>query len=65
MDETGTRLRELLERLEAAGARLEASEAPDDAVDVLQELSELAKEVQATIEQARRAGPRAGADAQP
>jgi hypothetical protein len=50
------RLNDLLAKLEAARARLEAAENPDEAVDVLSELSELAKEVQAEIDRARREG---------
>jgi hypothetical protein len=55
------RLQELLERLEAARGRLEAAEDPKQAVDVLSELGELAREVQVEIERARREG--ADADA--
>ncbi len=48
------RLQELLERLEAARAELERTEDPGRAVDVLQNLADLAKEVQAEVERARR-----------
>jgi hypothetical protein len=48
------RLQELLERLEAARAELERTEDADRAVDVLQDLADLAKEVQAEVERARR-----------
>ncbi len=48
------RLQGLLDRLEAARARLEGLEDPEQAVDVLGELSELAREVQAEVERARR-----------
>lgn len=48
------RLEELLERLEAARADLEGTEDPEGAVAVLQELADLAKEVQAEVERARR-----------
>jgi hypothetical protein len=48
------RLEELLGRLEAARIELEQTEEPDRAVAVLQELAELAKEVQAEVERARR-----------
>ena len=54
--ESVRRMNDLLAKLEAARARLEAAENPDEAVDVLSELSELAKEVQAEIERARREG---------
>jgi hypothetical protein len=48
------RLEELLGRLEAARIELEQTDDPDRAVAVLQELAELAKEVQAEVERARR-----------
>jgi hypothetical protein len=48
------RLQELLEKVEAARAELERSEDPERAVEVLQQLAELAKEVQAEVERARR-----------
>ena len=51
------RLQELLDRLEAARAELERAEDPQRAVEILQELSDLAKEVQAEIDQARREAP--------
>jgi hypothetical protein len=55
------RLQELLERLEVARARLEAAEDPEQAVEVLSELGELARQVQVEIERARREGPDAEA----
>jgi hypothetical protein len=50
------RLEELLKRLEDVRARLEVTDDPEDAVEVLRELAEVAKEVQAEIERARREG---------
>jgi hypothetical protein len=44
----------LLEQLEAARARLEQTEDPEAAVDLLAEITELAKEAHAEIERARR-----------
>jgi hypothetical protein len=44
----------LLDRLEAARARLEATTDPQEAVDVLAELSEIAKEVEAEVQRAKR-----------
>jgi hypothetical protein len=44
----------LLDRLEAARARLEATTDPQEAVDVLAELSEIAKEVEAEVARAKR-----------
>jgi hypothetical protein len=54
------RASELLSRLEAARARLEETDDPDAAVELLGEITELAKEAHAEIERARRE-----ADAQP
>ncbi len=48
------RLQDLLEKVEAARAELEATDDPERAVQVLQELADLAKEVQAEVERARR-----------
>jgi hypothetical protein len=48
------RAEELLERLEQARAKLEATSDPEQAIDVLAELAEIAKQVEAEIEQARR-----------
>ena len=45
----------LLERLEAARTKLEATEDPDEAIKVLQELAELAKEIEAELRRARGA----------
>jgi exonuclease VII small subunit len=48
------RLEELLERLESARVELEQTDDADRAVAILQELAELAKEVQTEVERARR-----------
>jgi transposase len=48
------RASELLEQLEAKRAQLEQTEDPDAAVELLAEITELAKEAHAQIEQARR-----------
>jgi hypothetical protein len=53
------RLQELLDRLEDARRRLEQTEDPDRAVEILRELADLAKDVQAEIERARREEGRA------
>jgi hypothetical protein len=58
-DESLGRAEELLARLEATRAELERLAAEDDAekaLEVLGELSELAKEVEDELEKARRAG---------
>ena len=48
------RLQELLEKVESARAQLESADNPERAVEILQELADLAKEVQAEVERARR-----------
>ena len=45
----------LLERLEAAREKLEATDDPEVAIDVLSELSQIAKEIEAAIGDARKA----------
>ena len=56
-DEPSTeRLRDLLDRLEKARERLEQVEDSDSAVDILQDIADLAKETQVEIERARREG---------
>ena len=48
------RAEELLEKLEAARTRLEATEDPEAAIEVLAELSELAREVEVELTRAKR-----------
>lgn len=48
------RAEELLEKLEAARTRLEETEDPEAAIEVLAELSELAREVEAELTRAKR-----------
>ena len=48
------RAEELLGRLEQTRERLEAADDPDAAIDILAELAEIAKQVEAELEQARR-----------
>lgn len=55
-EETTARLRGLLDRLEVVRGRLEGAESSEEAVDLLQELADLARETQAEIERARREG---------
>ena len=59
-EENLTRAEQLLERLEQALGRLEATTDPDQAIEILSELSEIAKDVEAEIARAKRA-----TDAQP
>jgi hypothetical protein len=53
-DESLRRAEELLEKLEAARARLESTDDPEAAIEVLSELSELAREVEAELTRAKR-----------
>ena len=48
------RAENLLERLEKTRERLESTDDPEAAIDILGELSEIAKDVEAELEQARR-----------
>jgi hypothetical protein len=62
-DESLQRVEELHERLLAARAQLDAlaeRDDPDAAVDVLAELSEVAKEVEAELQRARTRADAAG-----
>jgi hypothetical protein len=54
-DESLNRAEDLLARLEQARARLDQTDDPDQAIDILQELAELAKEVEAELQRAKRA----------
>jgi biotin-(acetyl-CoA carboxylase) ligase len=56
--EAAARLKSLLDRLEEARRRLERAEGSEAAVDVLQDLVQLGKEVQAEIERQKREGAR-------
>jgi exonuclease VII small subunit len=62
-DESLTRAEELLARLETARARLESTDDPDQAIEVLQELADLAREIEAELQRARRATETDAADA--
>lgn len=54
-DESLNNAENLLARLEAARARLDETQDPDQAIEILQELAELAKEVEAELQRAKRA----------
>jgi exonuclease VII small subunit len=62
-DESLTKAEDLLARLEAARARLEATDDPDQAIEVLQELADLAREIEAELQRARRAAEADATDA--
>ena len=44
----------LLARLEAARARLDETAEPDQAIEILQELADLAREIEAELQRAKR-----------
>jgi hypothetical protein len=48
------RAEELLQKLEEARAKLEQTQDPEAAIDVLSELAEIAKQVEAELARARR-----------
>jgi energy-converting hydrogenase A subunit M len=53
-EESLRRAEDLLTRVEEARARLETTDDPDTALDVLADLAELAKQVEAEIQRAKR-----------
>lgn len=53
-EESLKRAEELLERLERTRSQLESTQDPEAAIDILAELAEIAKQVEAELEQARR-----------
>ena len=46
---------DLLARLESARAKLDETNDPDQAIEILQELAEVAKQVEAELQRAKRA----------
>jgi hypothetical protein len=64
-DESLQRADDLLARLESARARLEATDDPDHAIEILQELAELAKDVEAELQRAKRAAETEAATPRP
>jgi hypothetical protein len=55
----------LLARLEQARSRLDQTEDPDKAIEILQELADLAKEVEAELQRAKRAAETEAATLRP
>jgi exonuclease VII small subunit len=53
-DEALKRAEDLLARLEESRRKLESTSDPDEAIDVLQELAEIAKQVEAELARAKR-----------
>ena len=54
-DESLSKAEDLLARLEQARARLDETDDPDKAIEILQELADLAKDVEAELQRAKRA----------
>jgi exonuclease VII small subunit len=54
-EESLNRAEDLLARLESARTRLEGTDDPEEAIGILQELAELAKEVEGELQRAKRA----------
>jgi exonuclease VII small subunit len=54
-DESLSNAENLLARLEEARTRLDGTDDPDKAIEILQELADLAKEVEAELQRAKRA----------
>jgi len=55
----------LLARLEEARTRLDQTDDPDKAIEILQELADLAKEVEAELQRAKRAAETEAATLRP
>jgi len=54
-DESLNKAEDLLARLEQARGRLDETQDPDKAIEILQELADLAREVEAELQRAKRA----------
>ena len=59
-EESLERAEQLMARLESSRARLESTEDPEAALEVLTELAEIAKEIEAEIARAKRAADTEG-----
>jgi hypothetical protein len=62
-EESLHKVESLLDRLEAMRVRLEETDDPEQAIELLQELADLDKEVQAELRRAREAAETDAADA--
>ena len=62
-EESLHKVESLLDRLEAMRVRLEQTDDPEQAIELLQELADLDKEVQAELRRAREAAETDAADA--
>ena len=54
-EESLSKAEDLLARLESARAKLDQTDDPDQAIEILQELAELAKQVEGELQRAKRA----------
>ena len=54
-EESLSKAEELLARLESARGKLDQTDDPERAIEILQELAELAKEVEGELQRAKRA----------
>ena len=54
-EESLNKAEDLLARLESARGRLENTQDPDQAIEILQELAELARDVETELQRAKRA----------
>ena len=64
-DEALSKAETLLARLESARERLDQTQDPDQAIEILQELAELAKEVEGELQRAKRAAETEAATGHP
>ena len=64
-DESLANAEHLLARLEQARSRLDETDDPDKAIEILQELADLAKEVEAELQRAKRAAETEAATPRP
>jgi hypothetical protein len=64
-EESLSKAEHLLARLEEARSRLDETDDPDKAIEILQELAELAKEVEAELQRAKRAAETEAATLRP
>ena len=64
-DESLANAENLLARLEQARTRLDQTEEPDQAIEILQELADLAREVEAELQRAQRAAETEAATLRP
>jgi putative NADPH-quinone reductase len=64
-EESLSKAEHLLARLEQARTQLEATDDPDKAIELLQELADLAKDVEAEIQRAKRAAETEAATLRP